>query len=267
MTRETSIKDESGTNRIQIKDRGDRLVIEIDRELFTAYYYRDVPRPYLYPVIGPSGDPVIRHWPMKKGKHEEHDHLHHRSLWFTHGEVNGEDFWSEGKTAAKIVHRNFETINSGNEQANIVANNDWVGFEGNVVCTETRTVSFLEQSDSRCIDFDITIHASHGPVTFGDTKEGSMAIRLAPTMRLKGKVGQGHIVNSEGVRDEQTWGKRSAWCDYYGPVNDQMVGVAIFDHPNNPRHPTWWHVRDYDLFAANPFGVHDFEKKPAARAT
>jgi hypothetical protein len=37
--------------------------------------------------------------------------------------------------------------------------------------------------------------------------------------------------------------------------------MAIFDHPSNPRHPTWWHVRDYGLFAANPFGIHDFEKK------
>lgn len=90
-----------------------------------------------------------------------------------------------------------------------------------------------------------------------------MAIRLAPTMRLKGSVGQGHIVNSEGVRDGATWGKRAAWCDYYGPVNGDVVGVAIFDHPGNPRHPTWWHVRDYGLFAANPFGIHDFERKPA----
>ena len=38
--------------------------------------------------------------------------------------------------------------------------------------------------------------------------------------------------------------------------------MAIFDHPDNPRHPTWWHVRGYGLFAANPFGVSYFEKKP-----
>ena len=87
-----------------------------------------------------------------------------------------------------------------------------------------------------------------------------MAVRLAETMRLAGQVGKGHIVNSEGVREGQTWGKRSAWCDYYGPVAGNIVGVAIFDHPQNPRHPTWWHVRDYGLFAANPFGQHDFEK-------
>ena len=35
--------------------------------------------------------------------------------------------------------------------------------------------------------------------------------------------------------------------------------MAIFDHPQNLRHPTWWQVRDYGLFAANPFGQHDFE--------
>ena len=68
---------------------------------------------------------------------------------------------------------------------------------------------------------------------------------------------------STGARDGETWGKRAAWCDYFGPVEGKTVGIAIFDHPQNPQHPTWWHVRDYGLFAANPFGVHDFEKKPA----
>ena len=93
-----------------------------------------------------------------------------------------------------------------------------------------------------------------------------MSIRLAETMRLthnkfnKGKP-TGHIVNSEGVLDGATWGKRAAWCDYHAPLGGRTVGLAIFDHPSNPVHPTWWHVRDYGLFAANPFGVHDFEKR------
>jgi hypothetical protein len=94
-----------------------------------------------------------------------------------------------------------------------------------------------------------------------------MAIRLAETMRvkpIKSNAGNptGHIVNSEGVRDDETWGKRAKWVDYHGPVDGKNVGVAIFDHPDNPRYPTWWHVRDYGLFAANPFGLHEFEKKP-----
>src|SRR5262249_34697455 len=51
----------------------------------------------------------------------------------------------------------------------------------------------------------------------------------------------------------------SEWADYSGQVGGQLVGVAILDHPTNPRFPTYWHARDYGLFATNIFGVHDFE--------
>ena len=81
-------------------------------------------------------------------------------------------------------------------------------------------------------------------------------------MRLDGKVGKGHIVNSDGVRDDATWGKRGDWVDYYGPVEGEIVASRSSTIPDNPRHPTWWHVRDYGLFAANPFGQHDFESSP-----
>ena len=64
-----------------------------------------------------------------------------------------------------------------------------------------------------------------------------MAVRVAETMRLKGKVGHGHIVNSAGERDDKTWGKRADWCDYYGPVNGKTVGIAIFDDPAQPASP------------------------------
>ena len=43
-------------------------------------------------------------------------------------------------------------------------------------------------------------------------------------------------------------------------MKDKTVGVAIFDHPSVYDTPTWWHVRDYGLFAANPFGKRYFEK-------
>ena len=247
---------------VKITELGEKLRVEIDGKLFTEYCFKNVPRPYFYPVIGPTGENITRHWPMKEGKDEEHDHPHHRSLWFTHGDVNGHDFWSEEKGFGRIVHDKFLEVASRPDAGVIQSRNKWVTDNGEVVCTDTRTHRFYNCSEGRMMDFDITLCASDGEVTLGDTKEGSMAIRLTPTMQLKGKVGGGHIVNSEGIRDGATWGRRAAWCDYYGPVKGQKVGVAIFDHPQNPKHPVWWHVRDYGLFAANPFGVHDFENKP-----
>jgi len=250
------------TRNVRINDVDKKLSVEINGKLFTEYNYQDVPRPFFYPVMGPTGVPIIRHWPMKEGKDEAQDHRHHRSLWFTHGEVNGVDFWSEGSRSGKIVHDKFVQISSGRKVGIIQSRNKWVARDGKVICTDTRTHRFYNRPDGQIMDFEITIHASHGKVVMGDTKEGSMAIRLAPTMRVEGKVGKGHIVNSQGRRDKSAWGKRAAWCDYYGPANGETVGVAIFDHPTNPKHPTWWHVRTYGLFAANPFGVHNFEGKP-----
>jgi len=46
--------------------------------------------------------------------------------------------------------------------------------------------------------------------------------------------------------------------DYTTTLKGQRVGVAIFDHPENPKYPTYWHARGYGLCAANPFGEHDF---------
>jgi sugar phosphate isomerase/epimerase len=245
---------------IKILQGEKKLKVEINGRLFTEYNFKDGPFPYFYPVIGPTGEPVIRHWPMKERENEAKDHKHHRSLWYTHGEVNGHDFW-QGRND-RIVHDKFVKVRSGRKVGIVQSQNKWVAANGKVACTDSRTYRFYNRPDGQMMDFEITIHASEGKVVMGDTKEGSMAIRLAPTMRLRGDVGKGNIVNSEGVRDKATWGKRAAWCDYYGPVKGETVGVAIFDHPKNPKHPTWWHVRDYGLFAANPFGVHNFESKP-----
>lgn len=249
---------------VKIIEADKKLKVEINGRLFTEYNYQDVPRPFFYPVIGPTGVNITRNWPMKDiNPDEAKDHVHHKSLWFTHGSVNGQDFWGEGSGSGKIVHDKFVKVESGEKMGVIEDKNKWVAKDGKVVCTDTRTHRFYNRPDGQVMDFEITIHASEGKVVLGDTKEGSMAIRLAPTMRVTGKVAKGHIVNSEGVKDKDTWSKRAAWCDYYGPVEGETVGVAMFDHPTNPKHPTWWHVRDYGLFAANPFGVHDFEKKPA----
>ena len=247
---------------VHITQLPDRLRIELNGKLFTEYFFTNVPRPYYFPVFGPGEAPMTRNWPMATTPHEQHDHPHHRSLWYAHGSVNGQDFWSEQKGFGKIVHDGFTAIKSGSTEGLISSRDKWVASDGTVVCTDERKLRIYSPGphDERIFDFEITLHASNGDVTFGDTKEGSMAMRLAETMRLKGEVGHGHIVNSEGVRDDETWGKRANWCDYHGPVGDKEVGVAIFDHPANPRHPTWWHVRDYGLFAANPFGEHDFEK-------
>jgi len=244
---------------VRLTPKEDRIRVEVNGRLFTEYIFKDIPRPYFYPLMGPGDVAMTRKWPMESPPGEDHDHPHHRSLWFAHGLVNGIDFWSEQKTFGKIVADGKpETSMDGNTGV-IRSKNQWVGPKGNIVCTDERVFRVYagDKADEQMFDFEITLRAPDADVVFGDTKEGTMAIRVAESMNLKNHPG--HIVNSEGQRDDATWGKRAKWCDYYGPIDGKIVGIAMFDHPDNPRYPTWWHVRDYGLFAANPFGQHDFE--------
>ena len=241
--------------------KGTPVKVVLGGKLVTEYHYADADRPYFYPLIAPTGDNITRHWPMKDiDKDEQQDHKHHRSVWFTHGAVNGHDFWGEG-AGPKIVQTKMN-VDSGDNRCVITTENEWRAKDGTIVCTDLRRHKIMMSGDNRIIDFQITLKASHGKVVLGDTKEGSMAMRVAPTLRKSGKVAQGNMVNSEGGSGKEIWGKRAAWCDYYGPIKEKTVGIAIMDHPDNPRHPTWWHARDYGLCAANPFGLSYFEKKP-----
>ncbi|MGY8689808.1 MAG: DUF6807 domain-containing protein, partial [Verrucomicrobiales bacterium] len=161
----------------------------------------------------------------------------------------------------KVVHHSVVAMKDGEDQAVLVTKSKWLSLVGDKeICQDERRFTFGKLGESRYIDFQITIKATNGDVVFGDTKEGSMAIRTHPNLRLKGEVANGKAVNSAGNSGKDLWGKASKWVDYWGKVGDKEVGVAIFGHPSNPRHPTTWHARDYGLIAANPFGYSYFYK-------
>ncbi|MEM7202953.1 MAG: PmoA family protein [Planctomycetota bacterium] len=247
----------------RVVDLGDRVRVEQRDALVTEYRYRGQPKPILYPLHGPGGVAVTRQWPLAEAPGEERDHQHHRALWFAHGAVNGHDFWAEHAESGQIEHAAWLEATAEGATAVLRTRNVWRAHDGATVCHDERRLCFYDVADAVLFDYDVTLLATEGPLRLGDTKEGTMAIRLAPTLRLRGDVAAGHCVNAAGDRDGDVWGQRAGWVDYYGPIDGGVVGVAIFDHPENVAHPTWWHARDYGLFAANPFGAHDFEDAPA----
>jgi hypothetical protein len=259
---------------VRLERQADRIAVTVDGQPFTAYVFAGHRKPILFPVIGPGGAAMTRSWPMVDGvAGEPTDHPHHESIWFTHGAVNGADFWAshpkghapQHRVDNRIEHDGFVSCESGPE-ARIVTRNRWVKADGTVACTDTRTVRFAAHPDVRTIDYAVTIHADHGAVLFGDTKEGTFGLRVPTTLQTKDANGSrgaaGKILNSEGQRDADAWGKAARWVAYWGPVDGRTVGVAIGDHPANLRHPSLWHARDYGLVAANPFGLHDFTDAP-----
>ena len=244
--------------------------IVIGGQPFAGYVTDEKGTPIIWPIVGPTGKKMSRDFPMieRSDNTEAKDHPHHRSLWFNHGDVNGVDFWAIKNAklkVGKIVHRKFVEAKADGKTATIVTENDWKDDNDQILCSDVRTLCFGEMDAMRSIDFDVTVTAVLDRVVFADTKEGSLGIRVPGTMDVDAKKRNptwgGRIVNAEGLTDGDAWAKRSAWVDYTGPVEGDTLGIAILNHPSSFRYPTYWHVRTYGLFAANPFGIHDFEKK------
>jgi hypothetical protein len=246
--------------------KGDRVEVYIGGKHYTTLFHGPkTNKPYLHPLRTADGTVITRSWPMEAVEGETKDHPHHEGVWFTHGDVNGYDLWANTKKGPKqglVVADEAVVVKDGKTQGSITATYRWQDPNGKPLLREDRTITFYDDPANRVIDFDIRLTALDQPVKFGDTKEGTFAIRL--TDALTEKKGTGTMVNAQGAKTmQEVWGKPSPWVDYSGTVSGKPVGVAIFDHPSNPKHPTTWHARDYGLFAANPFGDHDFYKDPA----
>lgn len=251
---------------VETKVRDYVIDVLVSGEPLASYHiHPSLPRPFLYPLFGPKGIPVTRNYPMADVEGESKDHKHHRSLWVAYGDVNGVDIWSEEEGHGRQVHREFKEICGGVVRGRFVEVLDWVDSKGKKVLEEEREIIFYNMDyPLRMIDFRITFIATEGDVVFGDTKEGGI-LSLRVASEIEGIRG-GRLENAfGGIGEREIWGKRAPWCDYSGSLRGEIIGIAILDHPSNLRHPTYWHIRDYGLFTANPFGVSYFTGNPENR--
>ena len=193
------------------------------------------------------------------------DHPHQRGIWFAHDNVNGIDFWNNEAGYKEPPKRGKMVLEEGRRRSRAArtrgpsaATFDWTDRQGNVLLTEDSGHDLLcRQGRCRTIDFDITLTSvAEGGV---GRQQGWRVRHPACGPSSMSRAAPGKIMNADGLAGEkQLWGKPSNWCDYSGTIGDEKVGVAILDHPENPRHPVRWHARGYGLFAANPFGVAAF---------
>jgi hypothetical protein len=250
---------------VRLTRNGEQVDIVINGKPFTSFHFgSDAPKSYLHPLRSVNGTELTRGFPLEIVPGEDHSDPHHRGLWFTHGDVNGVDLWTEGPGQGRIVLKTLGRLIGGAETGSLNAEFEWQDGVGKPLVEEDRTMSFTQVVSEYIIEFRATLRpAGVEKVTFGDTKNGSFAIRVSNALNERSEKCPtdcvGSMTNSEGGRGEkEIWGKRANWVDFSGEVDGQKWGIAMFDHPSNPGHPTAWHARGYGLLAANPFGAREF---------
>ena len=209
-------------------------------EIARYHFGPSLNRPFIFPVIGPSGRSLTR----MGHPHDPESHSHHNSVWISHNDVGGISFWSDGGSG-KIRHKRIVKFEDGNQSSSIITENQWVSNTGKVLLLETRRLTALPLDDSEWLMIiNMEFKAEDAPVVLGKTPFGMIGVRMAKTIGVND--GGGTIRNSEGAVNEKTvfW-KRAGWVDYSGPItNEKLEGITLFDHPDNPNFPSYFHVRN-----------------------
>jgi len=209
-------------------------------ELARYHFGQELRRPFVFPVVGPAGRSLTR----LGHPHDPESHSHHNSVWISHNDVNGVSFWDD-RGKGRILHQRIERFEDGPEEAAVLTLNAWTVEPGKVLLEERRrTAARGLPSGEWLLVIDLQLEAKDEPVVLGKTPFGLLGVRMAKTIGVND--GGGLIRNSEGgVNEAGVFWKRARWVDCSGPITaDAVEGIVLMDHPSNPNHPAFFHVRD-----------------------
>ena len=273
---------------IPYKD-GNKIDVLIDGSHFSSFIYSNqLEKPILYPLNTASGLTITRGFPLNTRDQERTDHPHHVGLWLNYESVNGLDFWNNSYNIPAEKKSKYGWIRSvevlqtkdGAKEGKLVYTANWERQDQHVLLKERTTLIFSGTDHTRTVDRITTLTAVKDTVYFKDVKDGMLGLRVTKELELpsnqvaefsdsqgnRTKVSastngaNGDYLTSAGKKGNEAWGTRADWCLLSGVKDGQEISVAIIDHPKNPGYPTYWHARDYGLFAANPLGQEVFSK-------
>ena len=239
------------TSVVHFEVEGDTVAVLAGERPLATIVLRDeaITRPYMAHVFEPGGVQISRHHPPRDGIDAIDHATFHPGIWLAFGDIGGNDYW---RLAARVESKLVGKPESGEGVGRLTLSNRYLSADGKkTVCGETCRLTIVLRDESWLLLWDSTFTSPNGEFAFGDQEEMGLGMRLATPLAV---AGGGRIKNSRGDENERgAWGKSAEWCEYSGVVEGRRVGLVLMPHPANFR-PSWFHVRDYGLMVANPFG-------------
>jgi hypothetical protein len=223
-------------------------------ERLVYHYATDRHKPFVHPLRTAGGRVLTTVEPL--------DHPWHRGLWFSWKFLNGVNFWEEREHAGEGAGAGFgrtelagvDGIAWRPERTRVTTRYSYRVPGGAVLLSERRTIGVALPTDGSCtIDWETTVTAGGQSVRIDRTPirpetpwggYAGLSFRAAQTWRaVEG-------LDSEGRRDGEIEHQRARWVAITGVSEGQgRAGLAILDHPDNPRHPSYWRYIDEPGFS------------------
>lgn len=232
-----------------------RVSFVIDSRERCGWHASDnAPRPFFFPLVGPSGESLTR-----MGHPGAPNHDHHRSIWFAHEKVLGINFWSD-QTTSRIRQQTWLAYEDGDDDCRMAVRLGWFDGHDPKPLVEQDLVAVVRPGpDSETfLELQSTFVPLSETLEFGKTNFGFLAVRVAKS--ISEHFGDGKLTNSEGaVGESAIFGNTARWMDYSGPIatgsdgqSEVLEGITYFDHPNNVGFPNSWHVRADGWMGCSP---------------
>ena len=204
---------------------------------------------YFHPLSAPDGTVLTADKPA--------DHIWHHGLWFCWKNINGVNYWEvdpeTGRPAGRTSWAQAIIENRPDFSARIALDLDYrpAGAEDPVL-TERRTIDIgaPRSEGSYALDWTSVFTASTDLV-FGRTPMpgepggqvnggyAGLAVRLAVGLQEREPVTSDGPVGE--MKDDRYRGNHVG-MDYSGLAAGRPAGIAVLDHPSNPRSPSPWYV-------------------------
>ncbi len=233
----------------QIVVDANSLVVREGNGILLRYHHSDVPfKPYVKELFTPGGVNVLLDAPP--------DHLHHHALMFACA-VNNVDFWGEAPGPAdghferlpgKQRHQRFDAVfmfgPAGHHWSHYGESLLWVSQpDSGPLLMEQRTITVGRVGDPAATFLTwksrLSVPQEGDSVVLSGSHYHGLGLRFIRSMDATGEFRNPD--NAPGVvfRGAERL-TRSWWCAYTAQADGKTVTVAMFDHPDNPRHPATW---------------------------
>jgi hypothetical protein len=203
------------------------------------------PKSYFHPLATVDGEALTVFEPA--------DHPWHRGLWFSWKFINGLNYWEEDR-ATKMSEGMTELTTSTFKPAPDFSAQAELSFSYHppgqpAVMTELRKLTISKPDADGCyrIDWTSEFTAGNASVNLGRTplpnEPGGVSYGgyAGLSLRLPFQPNGWSVLASEGKNTAAaSHGQPARWLDF----SSHGRGIAIIDHPTNPRHPTPWYVHD-----------------------
>ena len=252
----------AGPSGIRFKEEQNAIRVFMGEREFGVFVFKDhkVLRPYFMHLRAPNGFQVTRTHPPVAGKDDVDHATMHPGAWLAFGDINGHDTW---RNKARVVHEKWEPVKETlfADRAHFKVHSKYLPKDSDTPFAREETLfTFIAAPMGHIVLWDTKIHPLVRDFTCGDEEEMGLGIRVATPLAVKNG---GRILNSDGKQNEKAVrGTKPKWCEYSKGIDGQRVGVALLVDHSNFRE-SHFHVRDYGLMVANPFGINTFTKQPS----